>query len=361
MRTSRPAASWGDNLAMIRRRHPTWRISWCTNLETPFLRAEADTRRELMGVIGFEPPSWQAMSHGNLRTWHQALCDVVGSMRHVPELRGVTRGNFSHTPAQVRALIKSQGGEGAGAVLSVAPTNRETTLSPHLSRVILLRRLRQAPFVCTLVPMWPFSRFSWPSSPRVHMQGCSVGGSMLLRVFWRESAEKPEDAFAPISWCVTWTPDVHDGRKLEVVVDGLLLRGGGPIGHRHDDSVSSRWQGIPCHFQAHVSSLLLLHQVWCLSLVVPFFATGGHCQIQSSMIPQNVDIKASTLSSNSHVYDARASGRTLQKSKDKASFKTMVTNFPAGTRRLHSGSVSHPSDSLSARIRAFGCLSIVGP
>ena len=136
---------------------------------------------------------------------------------------------------------------------------------------------------------------------------------MLLRVFWRESAEKPEDAFAPISWCVTWTPDVHDGiggRRGRVV---LARRG--PIGHRHDDSVSSRWQGIPCHFQAHVSSLLLLHQVWCLSLVVPFFATGGHCQIQSSMIPQNVDIKASTLSSNSHVYDARASGRTKPLSK----------------------------------------------
>ena len=93
--------------------------------------------------MGFEPPSWQAilmgrtLLTGNLRTWNQALCDAVGSMRHAPELRGVTGGNFSHT----------QGGGGAGAVLSVAPTSRET-LSPHLFRVILLRRLRQALPLC---------------------------------------------------------------------------------------------------------------------------------------------------------------------------------------------------------------------
>ena len=218
-RTSKPAywASWGDSLAMIRRRHPVVADQLVHQLEghpeTPFLRAAADTRRELLGVMGFEPPSWQAMSHGarpphrepedvepgTVRSgWQHEACSRV-ERRHRREL-------FSHTPAQVRALVRSQGGGGAGAVLSVAPTSRETTLSPHLFRVILLRRLRQALPLCA----------RWCRCGRLldshghHRAACAHAGMLsrrgtLLRVFWRESAEKPEDAFAPISWCVTWT------------------------------------------------------------------------------------------------------------------------------------------------------------
>ena len=180
-RTSKPAywASWGDSLAMIRRRHPVVADQLVHQLEehpeTPFLRAAADTRRELLGVMGFEPPSWQAMSlgarpphrepedvePGTVRSgWQHEACSRV-ERRHRREL-------FSHTPAQVRALVRSQGGGGAGAVLSVAPTSRETTLSPHLFRVILPPTPPPGtPFVCTLVPMWLFTRFSWPSSRRV--------------------------------------------------------------------------------------------------------------------------------------------------------------------------------------------------
>ena len=51
-------ASWGDSLAMIRRRHPIVADQLVHQLEghpeTPFLRAAADTRRELMGVMGVE-------------------------------------------------------------------------------------------------------------------------------------------------------------------------------------------------------------------------------------------------------------------------------------------------------------------
>ena len=89
-----------------------------------------------------------ALHIGNLRTSNQALCEVVGSMTCSRVERRHRRELFSHTPAQVWALVWSQGGGGAGAVLSVAPTSRETTLSPHLFRVILLRRLRQALPLC---------------------------------------------------------------------------------------------------------------------------------------------------------------------------------------------------------------------
>ena len=32
--------------------------------ETPFLRSAAEARKDLIGVMGFEPPSWQAVSDG---------------------------------------------------------------------------------------------------------------------------------------------------------------------------------------------------------------------------------------------------------------------------------------------------------
>ena len=55
---------------------------------------------------------------------------------------------------------------------------------------------------------------------------------MLLSVFWRGSAEKPEDAFAPISWCVTWTcrllmSMMEEGWRSSWT--GLPLRGGAQL------------------------------------------------------------------------------------------------------------------------------------
>ena len=50
---------------------------------------------------------------------------------------------FIRANDQVRALVRSQGGPGAGAALTAVPSGRETTIPSHLFRVILLRRLRQ--------------------------------------------------------------------------------------------------------------------------------------------------------------------------------------------------------------------------
>ena len=50
---------------------------------------------------------------------------------------------LDRVPEQVQALIRSQAGPGAGVALFVVPTNLETTIPPHLFRVVLLRRLRQ--------------------------------------------------------------------------------------------------------------------------------------------------------------------------------------------------------------------------
>ena len=42
---------------------------------------------------------------------------------------------FAHALAQVKALVRSQGGVGAGAALSVPPISRETTLPSHLPKL----------------------------------------------------------------------------------------------------------------------------------------------------------------------------------------------------------------------------------
>ena len=98
-RTSMPAywASWSNILAMIRRRHPSVAGQLVNQLqgnpEAPFLRAEEKASNELMGVMGFEPPSWQDMSEGARppplepkdeepgtvrRGWQHEVCSRVG-------------------------------------------------------------------------------------------------------------------------------------------------------------------------------------------------------------------------------------------------------------------------------------------
>ena len=97
----------------------------------------------------FAPPSWAALALGERppmrepedrepgtchRGWqHEACAHLEGACRE--EL-------FALLPNQTRALIRSQAGLGAGAALTVTPTNRETTIPSHLFRVVFLRRLR---------------------------------------------------------------------------------------------------------------------------------------------------------------------------------------------------------------------------
>ena len=218
-RTSKPAywASWSDSLAMIHRRQTT--VADQLVHQTPVLGAAADARRELIGVMGFEPPSWQAMSHG-ARPPHREPEDVDEACSRVE--RRHRRDLFSHTLAQVRALIRSQGGGGAGAVLSVAPTSRETTLPPHLFRVILLRRLRQALPLCARWCRCGSSRrvctCRGAQSEGVYFGECSCE-NLQRSPGTRSHQSMVRDMDVP-------APDVHDGRRLEVVVDLLQLRGG---------------------------------------------------------------------------------------------------------------------------------------
>ena len=87
--------------------------------------------------------------------------------------------------------------------MSVPPTSREMTLPSHLSRVILLRRLRQALPLCE----------RWCRCGRLidafghHRAACAqaVEGVSRWRASWPGSAGKRKGECAPMSWSETWT------------------------------------------------------------------------------------------------------------------------------------------------------------
>ena len=155
MRTRTPAfwASWADSLAMIHVRHREVASQFVVALEQgaggPCLMAAAEARRTLTGVRVFEPLSWQAVAEGArpviLPPDEYEPGGVRQGWQHEAASRTeeVFRDNIFDTLSdRDRALIRSQAGPGAGVALRVAPTNRLTTIEPHLFRVVLLRRLR---------------------------------------------------------------------------------------------------------------------------------------------------------------------------------------------------------------------------
>ena len=254
-RTSQAAywASWADCLPMVQQRHPWIAALFVANLSgqphTPFLRAASEATFHLARA-GFEAPTWHALARGARpgprepeeiepgavrRGWqHNASSEVEKHARI--QL-------FSRVSDQVRALVRSQGGPGAGAALTggpgagaaltALPTGRETTIPSHLFRVILLRRLRQPlPFtgrVCRC------GRLIDPNGH--HRAACARTGVLGRRGFALESAVARicreargrvrtnvfvRDMDLPIA-------TLKDARRLEVVVDGLPLHGGAQL------------------------------------------------------------------------------------------------------------------------------------
>ena len=197
---------------MIRERHP--RVAEMLVAEfsgepaTPFLQAASLCGVQLIGRMEFDPPSWDALARGARPPTREPEDREPGTTRHgwqqeaSSRVEGEFRNDmFSRIPDQTQALIRSQSGRGAGAALTVTPSNRETSIPSHLFRVILLRRLRLALplyvrvadvavhliLVATIVQLAP-------------QRGCSVEGGLHLRASWRAFAEKQETACARTSW-----------------------------------------------------------------------------------------------------------------------------------------------------------------
>ena len=106
--------------------------------------------KDLDGVMGFEPPSWDALLRGvrpPSQEWDQQepACFQQG-WQHEASSR-VERHHrevnvFPRLSESGGALVRSQAGPGGGLALVACPTCRITSLDSHLFRVLLFRRLQ---------------------------------------------------------------------------------------------------------------------------------------------------------------------------------------------------------------------------
>ena len=193
------------------------------DLGGPCLSAAAQARRTLTGVMGFEPPSWQAVAEG-ARQETQPHEAASRTEEHFKEVL------FDTMSDRDQALIRSQAGPGAGVALRVAPTSRLTSIQPHLFRVILLRRLR-LPLSLSVrscrcgraidivgyhraarARAGVLGRRGFASESAVARICREAGGRVATNTFMRDM-----DLAVPAT----------DNRRLEVVVDGLPLFGDG--------------------------------------------------------------------------------------------------------------------------------------
>ena len=210
---------------MIRRRHPSVAGQLVNQLqghpETPFLRAAAEARRELMGVMAFEPQSWQAMLEGA----RPPLME--------PE---------DAKPGTVRRLFPCGEAVQGGAL-------RTRTCSSEGSRQVARRSWSRGRVVCSSnkpgndVAVSPlpshFATTPLCTSRGVLARICrKAQGRVRTNVMVRDM-DLPQ-------------PDVHDGRRLEVVVDGLPLRGGAQL------VVARQWFARCTATAGHVAGRLIM-------------------------------------------------------------------------------------------------------
>ena len=233
-------ASWADCLPMIEARHPEVAARIIAQLEGEpsghSVWRAAQAAHGLAGVHGFEPPSWRALAAG-LRPLHD---QEDGSTKAGWQHEASSRIEQEHRESLFRvlaeperALLRSQGGSGAGAALQTGPTCPLTRIDPALFRVLLLRRLR--------LPL-PLSIRSCQCGRPLdscghHRAACARAGVLGRRGFAVESAAarivaREVRESRQTSWSATWTlaaPNPGDVRQLETAADGLPLFGGAQL------------------------------------------------------------------------------------------------------------------------------------
>ena len=208
---------------MIGQKHPTVAPKLVGKLEgmpsTPFLNAAVEARRHLTGTMGFERPSWHEVAAGARPPFRDPENFEPGTVRGGwQQNSSCVEKHFQvelldRVPEQVQVLIGSQAGPKAGVALSVVPTNVETTIPPHLFRVVPCAiSASLSPCPCATADVAVYSTPLAIIAQLVHGWGCSVVGAIC-----REAGGRVR------------TNMLGDARKLEIVVDGLPLRGGAQL------------------------------------------------------------------------------------------------------------------------------------
>ena len=243
VRTRLPAhgASWADCFPMIKARHPEVAASMVEGLQrvdiTECLRAVACAAEELSRLPGFVLPSWEALANGarppvREPDQHEPGCQRAG-WQHEGSARleeAFRESLFVTMTDSERALVRSQGGPGAGAAYSACPITR---IDPHLFRTLHLRRLR-----LPLLLSKRTCRCGRPLDSRGHHRAaCARAGVLGRRGFAVESVAaricREGGARVVTNMMVRdmdlAAPNPNDSRRLEIVADGLPLFGGAQL------------------------------------------------------------------------------------------------------------------------------------
>ena len=158
-----------------------------------------------------------------------------------------------------KAMLRSQGGCGAGAAFSTSPNCALTRIEPPFFRTLLLRRLR--------LPLSLTQRDCRCGRPLDscghHRAACARSGVLGRRGFAVESAAARvcREGGAPVTTNIlvrdmdVARPNPFDMRRLEVVADGLPLFGGAAVGLGHHTRVEFALR--------RVASAWSSQQRWC--------------------------------------------------------------------------------------------------
>ena len=171
-------------------------------------------------------------NHRSQRSLSQESHVKGGSTKLRPESKDIsgTRVLFSRMAPRERALVRSYAGSGAGLALRVAPTSHfdEDPATPLQSGPLVAPPFALAR-VFAFVPVWPPDRSVWPPPSSV-CEGGSLGAQGSSR--WKAQPGRicREAGGRATSNVLSRDLDLPvpatDGRRLEVVVDGLPLSGG---------------------------------------------------------------------------------------------------------------------------------------
>ena len=200
----------------------------------------ATSSRAMLAAVGFESPSWAELQEG-LRPRQPAFDEMEpGVSTHgwqffaaqVVEQRFRSEVVWPRCTPTEQALIRSQSGPISGLPFSAVPSSSSSRFPAHLFRVLLLRRL--------WLPL-PLTSRTCRCGRLLdvyghHRAACSRAGVLGGRGFSVESAAARvcREAGARVSTNV-FVRDLdlpvlgHDGRRLEVVADGLPLFGGAQL------------------------------------------------------------------------------------------------------------------------------------
>ena len=220
-------ASWADSLSMTKARHPRCGRCHLALLARGWQLPKQQGRSTR--VSGFDLPSWQALADGARPPFHDVDDQEPGVVRHGWQHEAVSRVERHFRERQLmppladheRALLRSQSGPFAGVAFCEAPASYLTRIDSHLFRVLLLRRL------CLQLPLsvrtCRCGRLLDPFGH--HRASCSRSGMLGRRGFAVESAGaricRETGARVTTNMMVRPVPNAHDGRRLDIVADGL--------------------------------------------------------------------------------------------------------------------------------------------